>query len=70
MEGIEFLSSFERLTKEFELLVSPIETQIENLLKRNSTLRSTRDLLLPRLVSGEVDVLQLEIEIPEEEMQA
>ena len=68
MQGIELLSPFERLTKKFELLVTPLETQIENLLNRNSILRRTRDLLLPRLVSGEVDVSQLEIEVPKEEV--
>jgi type I restriction enzyme S subunit len=32
---------------------------------RNATLRQTRDLLLPRLVSGELDVAELEIEMGE-----
>jgi hypothetical protein len=33
----------------------------QNLHKRNEVLRRTRDLLLPRLISGEVDVSELEI---------
>ena len=34
--------------------------------QRNQTLRCTRDLLLPRLISGEVDVSELDIAVPEE----
>jgi type I restriction enzyme S subunit len=29
--------------------------------ERNNTLRQTRDLLLPRLISGELDVAELDI---------
>jgi hypothetical protein len=32
--------------------------------KINSNLRSTRDLLLPRLVSSEISVEQIESEVP------
>lgn len=41
---------------EFERLVSPLEEQMLNLSKRNATLRAARDLLLPKLISGEIDV--------------
>lgn len=37
-----------------------------NLKRRNRVLRQTRDLLLPRLISGELDVAELEIKIPED----
>jgi len=33
---------------------------------KRHTLRRTRDLLLPKLISGEVDVLELDILSPEE----
>ncbi|MCP1715984.1 type I restriction enzyme S subunit [Methanocalculus alkaliphilus] len=36
--------------------------------RKNTTLRTTRDLLLPRLISGEVDVSDLNITIPEAAM--
>ena len=36
------------------------------LLNANANLRRTRDLLLPRLISGELDVSELDIAIPEE----
>ena len=40
--------------------------QITNLNKRAITLRQTRDLLLPKLISGDLDVSELEINISEE----
>jgi len=40
---------------------------LSNILRdKNTTLRRTRDLLLPRLVSGELDVSELDIAISEE----
>jgi type I restriction enzyme S subunit len=45
-----------KLVTEFEQIAKPILQQIRNLTYRNVTLRATRDLLLPRLISGEVDV--------------
>ncbi len=50
----------------FNLKVIPIIQMIRNLTQRNTTLRRTRDLLLPKLISGEVDVSELDINIPEE----
>lgn len=41
--------------------VEPIAKQIENLLSKNANLRETRDLLLPMLISGEVDVSKVDI---------
>ena len=38
--------------KEFELLFD----LIENILKQNAKLREARDILLPRLMSGEMEV--------------
>jgi type I restriction enzyme S subunit len=38
--------------KEFELIFN----MIENLLKQNTKLREARDILLPRLMSGEIEV--------------
>ena len=41
--------------------ITPLGLQIENLQRENINLRGTRDLLLPKLVSGEVDVSELEV---------
>jgi type I restriction enzyme, S subunit len=47
----------------FNAIVEPILNSISNIIKRNVNLRWTRDLLLPRLVSGEVGVDQIELEL-------
>jgi type I restriction enzyme, S subunit len=47
----------------FQDFVSPLFDQIKKLTRKNANLRQTRDLLLPKLISGEVDVEELEIHI-------
>lgn len=42
--------------------VSPVVTLATRLAAQNTNLRATRDLLLPRLVSGELDVSELDID--------
>jgi type I restriction enzyme S subunit len=49
------------LTDEFERLVRPMRRQIEVLERSRQLLRRTRDYLLPRLISGDVDVTDLNI---------
>lgn len=46
---------------DFDSIVNDIYRQIDNFIFRNQTLRQTRDLLLPRLISGEIDVENLDI---------
>jgi type I restriction enzyme S subunit len=46
----------------FHTQVASVFEQILNLLSRNIILRQTRDLLLPRLVSGDLDVADLPID--------
>ena len=50
------------VSKQFNELFSPIGKQIENLITRKVNLRKTRDLLLPKLISGEIDVERVEVE--------
>ena len=47
----------------FADFTSPIFEQIETLRQKNNNLRQTRDLLLPKLISGEIDVSELDIDI-------
>jgi type I restriction enzyme S subunit len=54
------------ISSQFEQTVQPLAFQILNLQRKNSNLRRTRDLLLPNLISGEFDVSELDILIPEE----
>jgi type I restriction enzyme, S subunit len=54
------------LVKKFCSFVTPISEQVDLYLLKNDILRRTRDMLLPKLISGEVDVSDLDITIPEE----
>jgi type I restriction enzyme S subunit len=40
----------------FVVVVAPMVDEIELLEQKNTNLRAQRDLLLPKLVSGEIDV--------------
>jgi type I restriction enzyme, S subunit len=46
----------EKVIKEYGEKVRPYFMQIKNLLKQNTKLREARDILLPRLMSGEIEV--------------
>jgi len=46
----------------FDELIKPMFDLRQNLLEQNANLRATRDLLLPKLVSGEIDVSEMEID--------
>lgn len=52
----------EAVHREFQSQVGPIADQIRNSIARNRLLKCSRDLLLPRLISGEVDVSELDID--------
>jgi len=54
-----------KLIDEFEKRVESLFAEIVILLNKNLNLRKTRDLLLPRLISGEIDVEDLDINIGE-----
>ena len=47
--------------RKYEAIVKPIEQAIGRLVMKNTNLRQTRDLLLPKLISGEIDVSELDI---------
>jgi type I restriction enzyme S subunit len=51
------------LVCQFNEFVQNTLAQIHNLIFKNINLRQTRDLLLPRLISGEIDVENLDIKI-------
>jgi len=59
--SLPFLLPRENLLKQFQHFVDVIFKQTRNLRIKNDNLRSTRDLLLPRLISGEIDVENLDI---------
>lgn len=53
----------ETVIKDFTKTVQPIFDGMLNLLRRNNILIRTRDMMLPKLISGEIDVSDLDIPI-------
>lgn len=54
----------ESLVKQFEDMAKPIDQQVERLIRSTEVLTKTRDLLLPRLISGKLSVEDLDIQFP------
>jgi type I restriction enzyme S subunit len=54
--NMEIVVPSHTLLEQFELFAAPIYDQITNLTAQNQKLRAARDLLLPRLMSGEIAV--------------
>ena len=65
LRSIELLIPDEILLEEMNPIFDSLLSLELNLGLRNINLRRTRDLLLPRLISGELDVENLEIAVPE-----
>jgi type I restriction enzyme S subunit len=65
VEGLPIVWPGDMLAARFSDLVDPVWSTLHVLTKQTNNLRLTRDLLLPRLISGEVDVSELNIARPE-----
>ena len=61
IKNMNFILPASDLMKIFDEMVSPMIKEILSLNKKNKILRETRDLLLPKLISGELDVSDLDI---------
>ena len=59
--GLPFLVPHAPLVAAFEEMATPFWSLIRNLTDKNINLRTTRDLLLPKLISGELSVENIEI---------
>ena len=58
-----FLSNPDQDTlRRFECIIAPLFRKVQNLWERNTNLSKTRDLLLPKLISGDLDVSELDID--------
>ena len=53
----------DHITQCFSSFVRDIVNKIQNLIFQNRNLRQTRDLLLPKLISDEIDVSELDVDI-------
>lgn len=60
-ERTKFILPDKRLLKEFSDIASPMFLQIKNLIQQNELLKQTRDMLLPRLISGKLRVKDLPV---------
>jgi type I restriction enzyme S subunit len=58
-----FLVPNDRLLVAFEKYLTPIFRQLRTMQSKNTNLRRTRDLLLPKLISGEIDVEKMDIDV-------
>ena len=50
------------LSESFSNIITPLMTMINHLKHKNMKLKQTRDILLPRLISGEINVENMEIQ--------
>lgn len=60
--GIQLLQPTKSIVAKFEEVVESISLELANLTMKNTNLRQARDLLLPKLISGEIDVSELDID--------
>ena len=60
--GIPLKTPTESVIGKFEEIVNLIFVELANLTLKTANLRQTRDLLLPKLISGEIDVSELDID--------
>lgn len=56
------LTPAKEVLSNFSNFISPVRSRISRNQKESTTLANTRDLLLPKLLSGEIDVSQLNLE--------
>ena len=63
VKSLKIIVPPKHLTVKYDSIVEPIFKEIVCLAKKNIVLKSTRDLLLPKLISGELDVSELDIDV-------
>ena len=67
LEQVHLIVPPKGLRVQFEEYANTMLLEVINLVNKNANLRRTRDLLLPRLISGELDVEHVEIAMGNEE---
>lgn len=66
MYTIKILCPLSDLVGSFEQIVEPMIRSLKNLTDKNNNLRKSRDILLPRLISGEIDVSEMDAALREQ----
>ncbi len=64
LKKLELSVPVKKLLEQYQVHFEAIFSQIRNLLESNQILLKTRDLLLPRLISGKLSVENLDIQFP------
>jgi type I restriction-modification system DNA methylase subunit len=59
MRGIKLVWPTEPILSRYDQIASQVTQQIKTLTLKNRVLRKTRDLLLPKLISGEIDISRM-----------
>ena len=59
--GVQLLEPIGSIVLKFEEVAEPISLELANLTMKNTNLCQTCDLLFPKLISGEIDVSELDI---------
>lgn len=62
VQEIKLIHANAELTKKFDLIASDIDDSIKLLTKQNQLLKEARDLLLPRLMMGMIDVEEIDVQ--------
>lgn len=66
LENTKFANPAKKYMSKYQAISFPMFESIKNLQKQNQKLAQTRDALLPKLMSGEIDVSNIEIDTGEE----
>jgi len=53
-----------KILKDFVLITRPLFTEIKTVFQTNILIKQSRNLLLPRLISGKLSVEELDIQFP------
>lgn len=65
LNGFKYFAPSEALIKDFEKIVKPIDEEVKNLYEQINTLKTTRNFLIPRLISGRLSVGSLTSKLQE-----
>ena len=60
--GFDLVIPTDEVRSCFEIVIDSLRKALNNLLEKNTNLHQTRDLLLPKLISGEIDVSELDMD--------
>ena len=63
IRGYQMLKPNEEVVSEFNNIIEPLQELIRVLQNKNINLQASRDFLLPQLISGELDVSELDIHV-------